>query len=442
MVWYNPFSWGEDNSKPVDDVIIDNTGGWSFGGIGPYEWEMRQQAYRQKNPKGYQRYLADRDGPPPFLKKNELEVWCKESGVVYSYQDVQNYYNGKTDTLVPKQDYRSLENDALAEEVDGEDVFDEQGVYRGPDGGVDGVQIVAEPSDALPHWLQEGMDLSTETEEAVSVSTHTANGGRLYEPYDDTVMADVVKPGEKDEGWLDQIGAWFSRQADAVAGWFSSDEKPDKPATQPAAEPVKKPAKTGQTPAPTAPAAGQTPAKDEDWLDQIGAWFSRQADAVAGWFSSDEKPDKPATQPAAEPVKKPAKTGQEEQTQVAGEKPNAAEQPNEIPGAVKNPKTHLASERPALQQFGQQEATGPALAGDVEVLKGVTADEMRKSGKFTEFEIQEIYSRGQEKARAVMQNPDLSAKLKAAGKEVTITQDELGVTRSQIIALGKMSKEG
>lgn len=378
MVWYNPFSWGEDNSKPVDDVIIDNTGGWSFGGIGPYEWEMRQQAYRQKNPKGYQRYLADRDGPPPFLKKNELEVWCKESGVVYSYQDVQNYYNGKTDTLVPKQDYRSLENDALAEEVDGEDVFDEQGVYRGPDGGVDGVQIVAEPSDALPHWLQEGMDLSTETEEAVSVSTHTANGGRLYEPYDDTVMADVVKPGEKDEGWL----------------------------------------------------------------DQIGAWFSRQADAVAGWFSSDEKPDKPATQPAAEPVKKPAKTGQEEQTQVAGEKPNAAEQPNEIPGAVKNPKTHLASERPALQQFGQQEATGPALAGDVEVLKGVTADEMRKSGKFTEFEIQEIYSRGQEKARAVMANPDLSAKLKAAGKEVTITQDELGVTRSQIIALGKMSKEG
>ena len=127
---------------------------------------------------------------------------------------------------------------------------------------------------------------------------------------------------------------------------------------------------------------------------------------------------------------------------MAGEKPNAAEQPNEIPGAVKNPKTHLASERPALQQFGQQEATGPALAGDVEVLKGVTADEMRKSGKFTEFEIQEIYSRGQEKARAVMQNPDLSAKLKAAGKEVTITQDELGVTRSQIIALGKMSKEG
>ena len=370
MVWYNPFSWGDDNSKPVDDVIIDNTGSWSFAGIGPYEWEMRQQAYRQKNPKGYQRYLADKDGPPPFLKKNELEVWCKESGVTYSYQDVQNYYNGKTDTLVPKQDYRSLENDALAEEVGGEDVFDERGVYNGPDGGVDGVQIVAEPSGALPHWLQEEADLSTETEEAVSVSTYTANGGRLYEPYDDTVMADVVKPEKKDESLLDQIGAWFSRQADAVAGWFSSDEKPDKQSQ-----------------------GGQKPV-------------------------------------------------QPEQTQVAGEKPNVAEQPIEIPGAVKNPKTHLVSEQPKLSQFGQQEATGPKVAGDVEVLKGVTADEMRKSGKFTEFEIQEIYSRGQAKARAVMENPDLSSKLKAAGKEVTITQDELGVTRSQIIALGKMSKEG
>ena len=312
-----------------------------------------------------------------------------------------------------------MENDALAEEVGGEDVFDERGVYNGPDGGVDGVQIVAEPSGALPHWLQEEADLSTETEEAVSVSTYTANGGRLYEPYDDTVMADVVKPEKKDESLLDQIGAWFSRQADAVAGWFSSDEKPDKPA----AEPVKKPAKTGQE-----------EQEGQGLLESVGAWFSRQADAVAGWFSSDEKPDK-QSQGGQKPV-------QPEQTQVAGEKPNVAEQPIEIPGAVKNPKTHLVSEQPKLSQFGQQEATGPKVAGDVEVLKGVTADEMRKSGKFTEFEIQEIYSRGQAKARAVMENPDLSSKLKAAGKEVTITQDELGVTRSQIIALGKMSKEG
>ena len=431
MVWYNPATWftqeGQDNSKPTeDDVIIDARGEMSFGGLGPYQWELREQAYRQKNSKGYQKYLAMDDAPPPFLKKDELAIWCKETGVGYSYQDVQNYYNGKSKTLVPQYDYRAIENDALAEEVVGEDVFDNKGVYRGPDGGVDGIQTVDDKNkDLLPLWLQDGVELSMEAEEAVPVSSYTAQGNRLAGT-EGIVMADVRTPAERsadqpasqtpgeEKGWWDKF-----------IGFFTSDEKAPEQATvaQPVVPQEPKPEKTGE---------------------EKGLW-----DKFIGLFTSDEKAPEQATvaQPVVPQESKPEKTGEEKGLwdKFIGLFTSDEKAPEQVasaqPVGKANQPMRSASDRPTIQQYGQTKTNAPALAGNVEVVKGVTVDEMRQSGKFTEYEIQEIYSRAQTKARAVMANPDLSSALKAAGQEVIVTQNDLGVTRSQIIELGKMSRE-
>ena len=155
--------------------------------------------------------------------------------------------------------------------------------------------------------------------------------------------------------------------------------------------------------------------------DGFSSWCGRQADAVVGVFSSDDKPQEEGTKP----------TGSNAQGGAQADGANA-----------KPAETRGVTSTGYVQTAAQQWAThGRELKGDTIVVAGVTVDEMRKSGSFTEKEIYEVYARAKSRLERVSQNPDVARRLAENGEQIQMTGAELGISNRQVAVLQKLGRE-
>ena len=371
MVWYNPFSWGssqdEDSAEAEDnDVVIDTGGPVNADDIS--EWN--------------EAVVAD-DELPPWLLEDEDE------------NDQQPLARGSR----TPGDGVVMGSDGVAYQGQGMSADDVNRAIQGGSSGHEAAGVQTTGSNAQSGAQADGAGASQE--EGHWWNNFTSWCGRQW----------------------DGFSSWCGRQADAVVGVFSSDDKPQEAGVQTTSSNAQGGAQTD----------GASASQEEghwwdnftSWCgrqwDDFSSWCGRQADAIAGVFSSDDKPQEAGGQT----------TSSNAQGEAQAEGANA-----------KPAETRGVTSTGYVQTAAQQWAThGRELKGDTIVVAGVTVDEMRKSGSFTEKEIYEVYARAKSRLERASQNPDVARRLAANGEQIQMTGAELGISNRQVAVLQKLGRE-